>query len=152
MTAKRETILTDKAMLPRSVFLKFSCINRNNTITNNTMSPFKKLAASLALLASVANVTHAGENDETVKVGVLHSLSGTMAISETSLRDILLFTFDEINTLYRRADNLLYYFTVGYRFVIANYKDGNAYRIQDGWIVWDKQSGWLWEENARVAT
>ncbi len=32
-----------------------------------------------------------------VKVGVLHSLSGTMAISETSLRDILLFTFDEIN-------------------------------------------------------
>jgi urea transport system substrate-binding protein len=28
---------------------------------------------------------------------VLHSLSGTMAISETSLRDILLFTFDEIN-------------------------------------------------------
>jgi urea transport system substrate-binding protein len=35
--------------------------------------------------------------DDTVKVGVLHSLSGTMAISETSLRDILLFTFDEIN-------------------------------------------------------
>ncbi len=34
---------------------------------------------------------------DTVKVGVLHSLSGTMAISETSLRDILLFTFDEIN-------------------------------------------------------
>ncbi|MDB6172742.1 MAG: amiC 2 [Chthoniobacteraceae bacterium] len=35
--------------------------------------------------------------DDTVKVGVLHSLSGTMAISETSLRDVLLFTFDEIN-------------------------------------------------------
>ncbi|MEA3189253.1 MAG: urea transport system substrate-binding protein [Chthoniobacter sp.] len=35
--------------------------------------------------------------EDTVKVGVLHSLSGTMAISETSLRDILLFTFDEIN-------------------------------------------------------
>jgi urea transport system substrate-binding protein len=35
--------------------------------------------------------------DATVKVGVLHSLSGTMAISETSLRDILLFAFDEIN-------------------------------------------------------
>jgi urea transport system substrate-binding protein len=34
---------------------------------------------------------------DTVKVGVLHSLSGTMAISETSLRDILLFAFDEIN-------------------------------------------------------
>jgi urea transport system substrate-binding protein len=35
---------------------------------------------------------------DTVKVGVLHSLSGTMAISETSLRDVLLFAFDEINS------------------------------------------------------
>src|SRR5215467_10613508 len=34
---------------------------------------------------------------DTIKVGVLHSLSGTMAISETSLRDALLFAFDEIN-------------------------------------------------------
>jgi urea transport system substrate-binding protein len=34
---------------------------------------------------------------EKVKVGVLHSLSGTMAISETSLKDALLFTFDEVN-------------------------------------------------------
>jgi urea transport system substrate-binding protein len=34
---------------------------------------------------------------DTVKVGILHSLSGTMAISETSLRDMLLFAFDEIN-------------------------------------------------------
>ena len=61
------------------------------------MSPFKRLAASLALLALAANVSYAEETDGTVKVGVLHSLSGTMAISETSLRDILLFTFDEIN-------------------------------------------------------
>ena len=35
--------------------------------------------------------------EDTVKVGILHSLSGTMAISETSLRDVLLYTFDEIN-------------------------------------------------------
>jgi urea transport system substrate-binding protein len=34
---------------------------------------------------------------DTIKVGILHSLSGTMAISETSLRDVLLFAFDEIN-------------------------------------------------------
>jgi urea transport system substrate-binding protein len=34
---------------------------------------------------------------DTIKVGILHSLSGTMAISETSLRDMLLFAFDEIN-------------------------------------------------------
>jgi urea transport system substrate-binding protein len=43
----------------------------------------------------VAEAESKGQN--TVKVGVLHSLSGTMAISETSLRDVLLFAFDEIN-------------------------------------------------------
>lgn len=32
-----------------------------------------------------------------VSIGVLHSLSGTMAISETSLRDAVLFAVDEIN-------------------------------------------------------
>ncbi len=34
---------------------------------------------------------------ETVKIGVLHSLSGTMAISETSLRDVVLMAVEEIN-------------------------------------------------------
>src|SRR4030095_10286194 len=33
----------------------------------------------------------------TVKVGVLHSLSGTMAISEVSLRDVCKMAFDEIH-------------------------------------------------------
>jgi urea transport system substrate-binding protein len=32
-----------------------------------------------------------------IKIGILHSLSGTMAISETSLRDVALMTIDEIN-------------------------------------------------------
>ena len=34
---------------------------------------------------------------DTVKIGVLHSLSGTMAISEVSLRDVVLMAVDEIN-------------------------------------------------------
>ncbi|WP_286739456.1 urea ABC transporter substrate-binding protein [Psychrobacter sp. UBA3068] len=34
---------------------------------------------------------------DTIKVGILHSLSGTMAISETSLKDTALMTIDEIN-------------------------------------------------------
>ena len=56
----------------------------------------------LAKTATLATALTAGAyasdtEDNTVKVGILHSLSGTMAISETSLRDILLFTFDEIN-------------------------------------------------------
>ena len=53
----------------------------------------KTLILSLALAVTAGALSAA----ETVKVGVLHSLSGTMAISETSLKDVLLFTFDEIN-------------------------------------------------------
>ena len=34
---------------------------------------------------------------DTIKVGVLHSLSGTMAISETSLKDVALMAIEEIN-------------------------------------------------------
>lgn len=34
---------------------------------------------------------------DTIKVGILHSLSGTMAISETSLKDVALMTIQEIN-------------------------------------------------------
>jgi urea transport system substrate-binding protein len=52
---------------------------------------------SLAVLFGLTSLSLSARAEDTVKVGVLHSLSGTMAISETSLRDILLFTFDEIN-------------------------------------------------------
>jgi urea transport system substrate-binding protein len=58
----------------------------------------KKYLLNLAAGAAFFSATFAGyAADDTVKVGVLHSLSGTMAISETSLKDVLLFTFDEIN-------------------------------------------------------
>ena len=52
-----------------------------------------------SILAATAFATGISSSmaEDTVKVGVLHSLSGTMAISETSLRDVLLYTFDEIN-------------------------------------------------------
>ena len=36
-------------------------------------------------------------NGDTIKVGILHSLSGTMAISETSLKNTALMTINEIN-------------------------------------------------------
>jgi urea transport system substrate-binding protein len=58
-------------------------------------SVFQRLLAIAALSTAFAAAPASAE--ETVKVGVLHSLSGTMAISETSLRDVLLYTFDEIN-------------------------------------------------------
>lgn len=52
----------------------------------------KALAVPAALLAS--SLTFAAE---TIKVGVLHSLSGTMAISETTLKDTMLMLIDEQN-------------------------------------------------------
>ena len=55
------------------------------------------LAASGALLCwlgASATLTLAAD---TIKVGVLHSLSGTMAISETVLKDVTLMAIDEIN-------------------------------------------------------
>src|ERR1700750_741971 len=51
-------------------------------------------AASTALTC-LTPLAHAQQ--KTVKVGVLHSLSGTMAISETVLKDVALLAFEEIN-------------------------------------------------------
>src|ERR1035438_8924098 len=53
------------------------------------------MAAGL-LLAGIASSKDAVAQD-TIKVGVLHSLSGTMAISETTLKDTVLMMIDEQN-------------------------------------------------------
>src|SRR5450432_1684447 len=55
-------------------------------------------AASTSASASAAPAAAAAPTSDTIKVGILHSLSGTMAISETSLRDVALMTIDEINS------------------------------------------------------
>jgi urea transport system substrate-binding protein len=57
----------------------------------------RRFFQSLAVAALACATTGNSRAADTIKVGVLHSLSGTMAISETSLRDVLLFTFDQIN-------------------------------------------------------
>src|SRR5213596_544448 len=48
-------------------------------------------------LAAVLAVPGAALAQETIKMGVLHSLSGTMAISETTLKDTILMLVDEQN-------------------------------------------------------
>jgi urea transport system substrate-binding protein len=55
----------------------------------------KSLALAGTLLASAALAPVQAE--ETIKVGVLHSLSGTMAISESTLKDTVLMMIDDIN-------------------------------------------------------
>ena len=44
-----------------------------------------------------AVVSTTAQSGDTIKVGILHSLSGTMAISETSLKDVALMVIEEIN-------------------------------------------------------
>lgn len=48
-------------------------------------------------LSGLAACSFASYAQETIKVGVLHSLSGTMAISETTLKDTVLTLIDEQN-------------------------------------------------------
>ncbi len=59
----------------------------------------RSLLKAFTLSASIASMglSWSIQAAETIKVGILHSLSGTMAISETSLKDMALMTIDEIN-------------------------------------------------------
>ncbi|HWL61464.1 MAG TPA: urea ABC transporter substrate-binding protein [Steroidobacteraceae bacterium] len=67
---------------------------------------FLNTAVAAALAATVlsgcskapeAETAAADASGETIKVGILHSLSGTMAISETTLKDTILMMIDEQN-------------------------------------------------------
>jgi urea transport system substrate-binding protein len=53
-----------------------------------------KIVTITAFSITLSAVAHAAD---TIKVGVLHSLSGTMAISETTLKDTVLMLIDEQN-------------------------------------------------------
>ena len=53
--------------------------------------------AFLATVLSTTAFNGAFAADDTIKVGILHSLSGTMAISETTLKDAMLMLIDEQN-------------------------------------------------------
>jgi len=53
------------------------------------------MGAGAILLAGAIGQPASAE--DTIKIGVLHSLSGTMAISETTLKDTVLMMVDELN-------------------------------------------------------
>jgi urea transport system substrate-binding protein len=63
-----------------------------NTLMSKIM---RTMAAAGAMLGAVA--ASQAQAQDTIKVGVLHSLSGTMAISETTLKDTVLMMVDDIN-------------------------------------------------------
>ncbi|PKO34990.1 MAG: urea ABC transporter substrate-binding protein [Betaproteobacteria bacterium HGW-Betaproteobacteria-7] len=55
---------------------------------------FIKATVLAAALSTIGMAAHAAD---TIKVGILHSLSGTMAISETALKETALMAIEEIN-------------------------------------------------------
>ncbi|UTF60229.1 urea ABC transporter substrate-binding protein [Gilvimarinus sp. DA14] len=62
----------------------------------------KKLLKSIGVLGAsctlaLSSLTTSAQEEDTIKVGVLHSLSGTMAISETTLKDTMLMLIEEQN-------------------------------------------------------
>jgi urea transport system substrate-binding protein len=84
---RRKFLLYGSATFGTSLLLK-AC---GSSTTTTTESP----AASGSPAAST--VAAAGGGGDTIKVGILHSLSGTMAISEKSVVDAELLAIDEIN-------------------------------------------------------
>lgn len=56
-----------------------------------------KTLSAAAAVASLGLIGLPAQAADTIKIGVLHSLSGTMAISETVLKDTVLMAIDEIN-------------------------------------------------------
>lgn len=57
----------------------------------------KKFASSALVITTTLGLSVTAHAGDTIKVGVLHSLSGTMAISETTLKDTVLMMIDEQN-------------------------------------------------------
>jgi urea transport system substrate-binding protein len=64
-----------------------------SSLVKNAAGKIALAAASVGLFIGSSSV----KAEDKVKIGVLHSLSGTMAISETSLRDVVLMAAEEIN-------------------------------------------------------
>ena len=61
------------------------------------MKLYKDISKLLLSVSLVVSVSTSAVAAETIKVGVLHSLSGTMAISETTLKDTMLMLIEDQN-------------------------------------------------------
>ncbi len=63
----------------------------------HTRRTFAKTLSAVGLAVGTLTLSSLAQAADTIKVGILHSLSGTMAISETVLKDVALMTIDDIN-------------------------------------------------------
>ena len=63
-------------------------------LTRRSLLATSALAAAAAVLPSMPVLAQSGDS---IKIGILHSLSGTMAISETTLKDVMLMLIEQQN-------------------------------------------------------
>jgi urea transport system substrate-binding protein len=90
--------------------LKRSKMKGGNDMRNSTLNKLKSSIVSVILVTLVASTVFTGcaskqtsqeaaapATGDTIKVGILHSLSGTMAISEVSVKDAEMMAIEEIN-------------------------------------------------------
>ncbi len=74
-----------------------SGIDRRKFLKLSGASALGIAASGLVGGLAFSNAAQASDKKGPIKVGILHSLSGTMAISEVSLRDVVLMAIEEIN-------------------------------------------------------
>ena len=90
--SRRKFILYGSAALGTSIFLKACNGSAPNTPQTTATTPAAPNAAATPTASPVA-----AASGDTIKVGILHSLSGTMAISEKSVVDAEQLAIEEIN-------------------------------------------------------
>lgn len=92
---RRKFIIYGCATLGTSILLKACANPSSNQTATSTPSTAATPSTSPSTAASATTVAAGGGN--TIKVGILHSLSGTMAISEKSVVDAEQLAIEEIN-------------------------------------------------------
>ncbi|MCC7347737.1 MAG: urea ABC transporter substrate-binding protein [Variibacter sp.] len=70
-------------------------MHSDRTVAGRPIARRKLLAAAAGLAMGLVAMPAMAQ--DTIKVGILHSLSGTMAISETTLKDVMLMLIEEQN-------------------------------------------------------
>ena len=71
--------------------------NRREFLRQSAVIGLGAAAAGWLAGATWGRPAYAATGQSPIKIGVLHSLSGTMAISEVSLRDVVLMAVEEFN-------------------------------------------------------
>src|SRR5437763_16800640 len=98
---RRRTVLShqceSRMVRPTSRESQGNVLNHDTGSLMQRRGFLKQLAASVAIATGGVALGAQALATDTIKIGVLHSVSGTMAISETVRKDVARMAIDEIN-------------------------------------------------------